>query len=165
MSVERWKLFVGNSNYLISDAGRVKNVITNKLLNPWATRYGYLLVTLYPEKRKVLISRSVLEAFDGPSPPGWYAHHKDGIKKHNFRDNLEWVSPSKNNQHAIDTGLRTGNVGLKHVWTKLRDGEVWLIRKIGHGKIIQQKTIALMFKVDASYISLLLNFKCRKGVV
>lgn len=36
-------------------------------------------------------------------------NHKDGIKKNNVADNLEWVSYSDNSKHAYKSGLRVDN--------------------------------------------------------
>lgn len=56
-------------------------------------------------QRTLLVHRLVAETFIC-NPDGLpYVNHKDGDKDNNQRENLEWVTPSQNAQHAWDTGL------------------------------------------------------------
>ena len=61
-------------------------------------------------KSKFLVHRLIAAAFFGkPDEPGKiYVNHKDGNGFNNRIGNLEWVSPSENNVHAIEIGLVGG---------------------------------------------------------
>lgn len=64
---------------------------------------GYASVRL-PDKN-YLVHRLVAEAFI-PNPGNKpQVNHKDGNKRHNSTDNLEWVTAKENMAHAYATGL------------------------------------------------------------
>jgi hypothetical protein len=49
----------------------------------------------------------VAETFIGPKPgKGYEVNHKDGNKKNNNLDNLEWCTRSQNIKHSFNIGLR-----------------------------------------------------------
>ena len=52
-----------------------------------------------------LVHRLVAQAFLPPPPSEAHTqvNHKDGDPANNHADNLEWVTPSQNNQHSYDT--------------------------------------------------------------
>jgi hypothetical protein len=52
------------------------------------------------------IHRLVAEAFVPGEDEGLEVNHINGDKTYNNEVNLEWVTKSMNNQHAIDSGLR-----------------------------------------------------------
>ncbi|AGW43601.1 HNH endonuclease [Burkholderia phage JG068] len=74
----------------------------------------YRRLQLCRDGRKVnhYVHRLIAEAFI-PNPSGLpEVNHIDGDKTNNRKGNLEWVSPSDNKYHAVDTGLWP--VGKKH---------------------------------------------------
>lgn len=102
--MEEWKEIADFEGlYLISSFGRVKSIINNKILTPCIVRANGLVVGLMRngkvEKRQV--SRLVAEAFI-PNPGNKpCVDHIDGVRFHNFVENLRWCSINENNNFDI----------------------------------------------------------------
>lgn len=117
---EEWRSVVGfEGRYEISNLGRVRGLVRgsagppSRLLAPVRHPVGYLHVRLSPGSRREssrhLIHRLVAAAFIGPCPDGWECNHKNGDKKDNKVENLEWCSHKDNMLHALNSGLRKSN--------------------------------------------------------
>ena len=102
--MEEWKEIADFEGlYLISSFGRVKSIINNKILTPCIVRANGLVVGLMRngkvEKRQV--SRLVAAAFI-PNPGNKpCVDHIDGVRYHNFVENLRWCSINENNNFDI----------------------------------------------------------------
>lgn len=102
--MEEWKEIADFEGlYLISSFGRVKSIINNKILTPCIVRANGLIVGLMRngkvEKRQV--SRLVAAAFI-PNPENKpCVDHIDGVRFHNFVENLRWCSINENNNFDI----------------------------------------------------------------
>jgi hypothetical protein len=74
----------------------------------------------------------VADAFLGPKPPKLDVNHKDGNKRNNRIENLEYVTRSENHRHAFRLGLSkspfTGVKGDAHRNTKITDADVATLR-------------------------------------
>lgn len=57
-------------------------------------------------KKQILVHRVVASAFLESVEGKNEVNHKNGVKTDNRIENLEWVTRSQNNTHAIRTGLR-----------------------------------------------------------
>lgn len=95
-------------SYLVSDKGRVKSLITGRILKPQCCGSGYLKVMLrvsYKVYKNAMIHRLVAEAFIPNPEQKKTVNHIDGNKCNNEVSNLEWATYSENLKHAYKSGL------------------------------------------------------------
>ena len=93
-------------NYSVNRDGHIINANGNEKASH-IDRYGYLRTNLYSNGQMFSkrVHRLVAEAFI-PNPENKPdVNHKDGNKRNNSVDNLEWVTRSENMLHAYSTGL------------------------------------------------------------
>jgi hypothetical protein len=95
--------------YFYNEAGDVFNKKMQKLKSHISEK-GYLVYILCKQRKpkkytSVPLHRLVASYINNPNNYP-YVNHKDGNKLNNSIDNLEWCTPSQNNQHALDMGLR-----------------------------------------------------------
>src|SRR3990167_2906059 len=127
---ETWKDILGYEGlYQVSNLGRVKSlsklkingqfthITKEKILININNKTGYLQVNLTRNTQKVFsVHRLVAQAFI-PNPENKpQTNHKDGNKKNNHIDNLEWATVSENGIHSYRV---LGNVA----WQKGGRGE------------------------------------------
>ena len=104
---------IEGTTYFIYDDGNVFNEKTQKFVRPQSNG-RYLKVTLYVggKGKKYFVHRLVASAFiDNPlNKPD--INHKNGIKTDNRASNLEWVTPSGNQIHSVQTNLKKHGTDL-----------------------------------------------------
>ena len=99
---EIWKDVVGYEGYYqVSNLGRVRSLISNKILSQYQGNHGYMCLRLgkcdHVSKKLVLVHRLVAQAFI-PNPNNLpQVGHKDESRTKNYADNLEWVLSVDNN--------------------------------------------------------------------
>ena len=104
--MEIWKPVPGFIKYEVSSFGRIRSLIgTSKILKTdrKISGSGYETVILSGNITKS-VHVLVATAFHGE--PGQTVNHKDGNKRNNTADNLEWLTMGENHKHAYKTGLR-----------------------------------------------------------
>jgi hypothetical protein len=169
---ETWKPIVGFEGlYEISSFGRVKSLIKRGSYRELIKRTGRDISTGYHtvqltkgnKPRDYRIHRLV--ALAHLENPNNYpvVNHLDGNKSNNRLDNLEWTTYSKNTLHSYSLGLQRINRGDNNYITKIKDGDVCVIRSlISQGKT--NKEIAILFGVNPSQISTIKTGKRRSYI-
>jgi len=139
--------------YECSEDGDVYSLLTNKVLRKNKDGRGYLQVGLYIDgkQRPSRVHRVIAETFFGKCPDGMNVNHKDGVKTNNHRSNLEYVTPERNREHAIEMGLVDNN-GEKSAVNKLMNADIPKIRILLASGDFTLKQIADMYCVSRSAI-------------
>lgn len=160
-----------NGKYQISSFGRVKSLNYQKtgreqVLIPNTTGdYSYVNCSICGRVYCCKIHREVALAFV-PNPDNKpYVNHKDGNKRNNRADNLEWVTAAENSAHAkyvlfMDSmkGRRFGNFYSSKPIDQLliaKDGTEYLL-----GTFTSIKSASFSTGINASSIS-----KCCRGTI
>jgi hypothetical protein len=109
-----WRAVIGfDGLYEVSDTGVVRRVVScnttpaGHVMDQELAYNGYLRLRLWDKTRKHQVKRSVhrvvAEAFLGLCTNGYQVNHKNGVKIDNRAENLEWCTPSQNQQHLCRT--------------------------------------------------------------
>ena len=131
---EEWRDVIGyDGHYQVSNLGRVKSFKWNveKILKP-NLNSGYCRVSLYQngKLKKVLVHVLVARAFL-PNPNNLpVVNHINNVHADNRVENLEWVTYSENQRHAIRIGAKKFPHGAEHPLAKLTQEQADEIRKI-----------------------------------
>ncbi len=140
--MEEWRPVIGfELFYSVSSIGRIrrdsgpnasaKNAIKGRILNPEIiSGYERFALCAKPRREKVLGHIIVAAAFIGDRPNGKEINHKNGNRRDNRVENLEYVTKSENIIHRRDV--------LKHRW--LRGEEVWKA-KLSESDVAQIKSV------------------------
>lgn len=108
--MEMWKSIKETNNYEVSNKGNVRRKLKKgyKLLKPFEDKDGYLKVCLCENNKRIyrfvhrLVGIEFIEnKYNKPT-----INHKDGNKKNNNIENLEWATIKEQNNHALKSGLR-----------------------------------------------------------
>ena len=115
-NINEIKGFENCEGYVIYSNGNIVSYKRNipKIIKGYKDTKGYLLIDLSREKRAIKIHRLIALAFIHNIDDKPQVNHKDGNKTNNCVDNLEWVTNSENQKHAILTGLKTAKKGKEN---------------------------------------------------
>lgn len=138
--------------YQESTFGRTKSLKRKetRIMKPTLGRSGYLQVQLskYGKTKHHSIHRLVSQTFI-PNPSNKpQVNHKDGHPLNCHISNLEWVTNSENQQHAITMGIKSS--GEDHTNAKLTNAQAYFIRNNPGSLSLAQ--LADMFGVQQSTI-------------
>lgn len=149
---EVWKAYPLKPNYEVSTYGRVRNVLTGKVLVGRVRPDGYTQFFLGRGFCR-LLHILVLETFVGPRPPGMLGLHGDDDKGHNHLSNLSWGTKSKNSEDFARNARKTGRA---YVSDKLTADQVReIVKLVAAGNT--GRAIAARYGVSSSNISAIKN--------
>jgi hypothetical protein len=171
-----WKQIKEAPRYEINAEGTVRNIRTKHILKKQINAKGYWVITLHigPErnhKKSFLLHRLIAEAFiPNPENKPW-VNHKNGNTLNYQLNNLEWATPSENQQHAYDTGLKTPshkskNQGTQNARSKLTEKQILWARQNykPNDKTYGVRPMARYLKIDSSLLSKIIQGKRWKHI-
>lgn len=153
--------------YAIDKFGNVMNISKRMIMKPFLTMNGYYRINLIsPElrARKFFIHRLVADTFiqNNDVTNKTQINHINGIKTDNRVENLQWVTPSENINHAVKLGLFNVPKGENNGMSKLTEQDVKNIRHLYQYKTI--KELSIKYNVSTAAIRKILNKKRWKHV-
>lgn len=117
-------------NYFVREDGKIYSEKSDKFLSPQLDKNGYekiQMISTDGKRHRYSVHRLVLENFNPvKNMEKLQVNHKDGNKRNNNLNNLEWVTNYENTLHAIKTGLRNNN-GENNPSSKLTEKDVYKI--------------------------------------
>lgn len=106
---EIWKAVPGFSKYECSSFGKIKNIITNHILQPKPDKNGYLVLNLYRDENGFSkryhkrLSRVICETFYGkPEDPTMVCDHIDRCRCNDYYKNIHWATLVENRNNRTD---------------------------------------------------------------
>ena len=178
---EEWRVIARNTNYEVSNLGRVRRATPNKygrdmgrVLTPAVNIHGYMFVGLCADGKNTStnIHSLVCEAFHGTKPTDRHeVAHGDGDQKNNAASNLRWATRKENFADRDAHGRTARGVthfsrtrpelvvrGQDHGCAKLTEAQVLAIRAEPHFFGISTH-LAKRFGVSQTQISDIRNGK------
>lgn len=137
-------------HYLVTSEGRVFSLRKNRFIKAQDNMYGYLKISLYKDKKlkSFKLHKLVADAFLSKPSPKHQINHKNGNKHDCSLDNLEYMTCSENNRHAINY-LKVRRCTRPNFLTEV---DVIAIKKLLKCKTPHQK-IAKLFDCSRSHIT------------
>lgn len=160
---EEWRDIEGYEGvYQVSSMGRVRNTTkkNGKTISVFTRGRGYGGVALRKNNApvSVYVHRLVAMAFINKPEYANIVNHKNGIKKDNRVENLEWCNHAENSKHAIATGLIRQR-GENSSSAKFTLKEVIMIKKFYSLNRISIREVSELLDVSFTCIQQIINNK------
>jgi hypothetical protein len=164
---EVWVLHPRSDSVLVSNYGRIKGLLTDKLYSLHKNKQGYYMTNIVFNdgrgRRSYMVSRAVCESFYGfydEVQQFLEANHINGNKNDNSIYNLEWLTRYENLKHARDNKLFKRNTAALGYF-KYSDLDIDTMKNL-YNNGISIKNIAKKFNGCRAYISNLIKNKTRR---
>ena len=172
---EEWKTVVYQQkkfeNFEVSSKGRLRNVNTGTIYCQTINKNGHyqVCVSLGSRQRKKVfrVHKAVAETFIPNKEDKPYVNHKNANKLNNSVNNLEWVTPQENAQHAKEHSLLPKpKAGTDSPGARLSREQVEYIRKnyIPRSRDFGSRALGRKFGVGHDTILKVINNKSYKNV-
>ena len=148
---EHWKEI--SDGYDVSNQGRIRH--GQKILLGSTHQDGYIFVTI--KGKQTPVHRFVAEAFIPNIKNKPEVNHIDGNKMNNAAANLEWVTRSENQKHAIKNGLQPNPV--KTYLGKFTAEQREEIKSLANSGTFSSRQLAEKFNVSHTCINDIINGK------
>lgn len=153
-------------NYIITADGRVWSLSHGKFMNPSISyNNGYYQVHLKNDKGSfvtIKVHTLVANAFFGYRPANKNVNHKNCNKLDNTVENLEYVTPSENIQHAMQNGMiKLGDNHIKS--TKTQENVVQALLDVLVGNM-SKKASGSLHELSPQYINRVITGKLRRNI-
>lgn len=151
-----------DTEYLVSEDGRVWSEKTQKFLSPSKERGGYLKVTISNKGKSFpfRLHRIVAEVFiENPNNYSQVNHIDNDVTDNNV-NNLEWCSPLMNSQHT--SRQKRQAIGIKSGRHKLNKQQILEIKELIATNELTNLKIAKLYNISESYVSAIKLNKTRK---
>lgn len=142
---------------IVYEDGRIYSKKSNKFLKQMINHNGYFIINIKPngrqDKNKILrVHRLVAECFIDNPENKLFVNHKDGNKQNNDKNNLEWVTPKENSNHALKNGGLIIKNGEEFSSSKLKNKDIIFIRNTykPYDKVFGTRSLAknIMFLIQ-----------------
>ena len=104
-----WKKFIyegQETDYSVSTEGEVRKDTKKYMLSQSSQQdYKFVGLIINGKQKRMRVHRMVALTFINNPDNKPYVNHINGNRSDNNVENLEWVTPSENTQHAVNTGL------------------------------------------------------------
>ena len=146
--MEYWEYIEGSDDCYVSSLGNLRH--GEEPIRQYYDSEGYLRASVRGVGRKRVHQFVAQQFIDNPEKKP-YVNHINGIKEDNRVENLEWVTPKENSEHAASSGL------LNHVPRKSQI--VATLMSTHESQIFESQVIAAKeLGIDDSEVN-----KCLKG--
>jgi len=164
---ETYKVYEDGTTIKMSRNGARGYITKERIIKPNDNGNGYYRVCI--GNKLVYLHRLIATLFC-ENPNGYnIVDHKDGNKKNNSVDNLEWVTFGENNRRAFELGLREPSKKCceEHPQAKLTNEDVRWIREhyVEGSKEFGQCALARMFNIKQSTVYDIVHNKTWKDIL
>jgi HNH endonuclease/NUMOD4 motif-containing protein len=130
---EVWCFHKNIECYVVSNKGRIKSLLTQKILKEHSTPQGYKQIGLYirSKRKSFMVHRLVAETYIPIKNSNYYeVNHIDGNKNNNAIENLEWCTRQENLEHAHKMKLFKRQLGETNGRCKIKNIELLDIKEL-----------------------------------